>query len=807
MSTSRSSYTWPIISVLVAALIALIAAPSSWKTWAPAILQAPRFHLGLDLAGGTQLDFRISEEELTTERARLQAELVAAQERDAGAEAIAALRLQIETIDQQQTNLVEAIRNVLERRLNGLGVNETTITPSYVGNEKHLLVDCSGIVDVQLCIDTVGKTITLEFKEEFTQATDEFRAGVRTRAEALLARVTTGGETLEKVGQDVGTELGTSYQNEAFLFRDELPKGLESLWTRAPLRPPVLLEGSLQVPQMDARGQLTMQEAPALFLAEVTGPRTQTGRVLTSVPEAFKTLAESDATLTARLVEDQSLNEAVSVPLATSVREQEPGTTLEAVDLGDGTAALVSVREFTEGQSTVPVSHILVGYAGAQKAEAGVTRTKEEALARAQELKTQLDGGASFEELATTASDAPSKTNRGSLGAIARGDVAPTFEDVAFSALPGVVSAPIETAYGYHLIRVDGPVSRTPDVASYDLLTVTGDGAVARATALKEQVEAGEVRRSEEAVPLRLLVLSLTPSGWRDTALDGKRFRSAAVTTEPTTGLPVVQISFDEEGARLFADLTQANVGKRIAIFVGGELVTAPTVQQAITSGVAIITGSRDFREASRLAQDLNTGSIPAPIYLSGQRTIEPTLGAQALQMSLEASLIGLVLTVLYLVLMYRLLGVVASVALGIYGILFIALMKLPLFLVTDTYVVLTLAGIAGMILSIGMSVDLNVLIFERMREEMRRGKSFRTAAELGFERAWSSIRDSNMSTLITCAILFTIGTSIVRGFAVTLALGIVVSLITGVTITRWLVMLLARTKLAERPSLFGVRK
>jgi preprotein translocase subunit SecD len=240
---------------------------------------------------------------------------------------------------------------------------------------------------------------------------------------------------------------------------------------------------------------------------------------------------------------------------------------------------------------------------------------------------------------------------------------------------------------------------------------------------------------------------------------------------------------------------------------VGGELVTAPTVQQAITSGVAIITGSRDFREASRLAQDLNTGSIPAPIYLSGQRTIEPTLGAQALQMSLEASLIGLVLTVLYLVLMYRLLGVVASVALGIYGILFIALMKLPLFLVTDTYVVLTLAGIAGMILSIGMSVDLNVLIFERMREEMRRGKSFRTAAELGFERAWSSIRDSNMSTLITCAILFTIGTSIVRGFAVTLALGIVVSLITGVTITRWLVMLLARTKLAERPSLFGVRK
>jgi protein-export membrane protein SecD len=532
---------------------------------------------------------------------------------------------------------------------------------------------------------------------------------------------------------------------------------------------------------------------------------TAAGRVITEAPAAFTQLKSEDPTLGVEAHEPALLPANTDSALTTAIRATAPGS-LTTVQLANGKAGVVFVRAFQAGAERVDVSHILVAFSGALKADAAVTRTKEEALARAKELKTKLVAGASFEELARAESDGPSKQNSGSLGEIGHGDVAPSFEAVAFSAVPGVVSDPIETAFGYHLIRVNKAPTHAADSAGYDLLTVSGSGGMLKAQTLLDKLQTAKVMRTEEAVPARILFLSLKPTGWKDTPLDGKHFRSAAVTTDPTTGLPVVQIMFDDEGAKLFADLTKNNLKKRIAIFVGGELVTAPTVQTEITSGVAIITGSATFKEARDLAQDLNTGSIPAPIYLSGQRTVEPTLGAQALAASLAASLIGIAITAVYLILIYRLLGVIANIALVIYAVLFIALMKLPLLLVTSSYVVLSLAGVAGMILSIGMSVDLNVLIFERMKEELRKGKSFKTAAQIGFERAWPSIRDSNISTLITCAILFMVGTSIVRGFAVTLALGIVVSLLTGVTITRWLMQQLAKTKLSENPRLFGVK-
>jgi len=230
-------------------------------------------------------------------------------------------------------------------------------------------------------------------------------------------------------------------------------------------------------------------------------------------------------------------------------------------------------------------------------------------------------------------------------------------------------------------------------------------------------------------------------------------------------------------------------------------------VQTEIAGGVAVITGSSTFEEAKKLAQDLNTGAIPAPIYLSGQHTVEATLGAEALRTSVKASLIGIVILMLYMIVMYRLLGLLADLALLGYAILFLALLKLPLFLFSGQYIVLTLAGMAGVILSIGMAVDANVLIFERIKEELRKGKLLTTSIETGFQRAWPSIRDGNISTLITCIILFTVGTSIVRGFAATLGMGVLVSMFSAIIITRWLMRRIAKTPLGDNIELFGVKR
>ena len=304
-------------------------------------------------------------------------------------------------------------------------------------------------------------------------------------------------------------------------------------------------------------------------------------------------------------------------------------------------------------------------------------------------------------------------------------------------------------------------------------------------------------------ITLRSLFFSLQPTGWADTLLDGKHFRTATVTLDSTTNIPIVQIAFDSEGARLFQELTKENIGKRLAIFVGGQLVSAPTVQSEIIGGTAVITGTQNFDEANRLATDLNTGAIPAPIYLAGQRTVEATLGAEALRTSLQAALIGVLILMVYMVLVYRMLGLIADVALSAYALIFFAILKLPLFLFSSNHIVLTLAGMAGIILSLGMAVDANVLIFERMKEELRKGKMLKTAADTGFQRAWPSIRDGNMSTFITCTILFIIGTSIVKGFAVTLGMGVLISMFSAIVITRFLLHKVAQTKLAENKALF----
>lgn len=270
------------------------------------------------------------------------------------------------------------------------------------------------------------------------------------------------------------------------------------------------------------------------------------------------------------------------------------------------------------------------------------------------------------------------------------------------------------------------------------------------------------------------------------TDLTGKDLQRADPTFDPNTGRPVVKMTFNDEGAKKFEQITRKNVGKELAIFLDNQLLMAPTVETPITGGEAVVSGSFTVAETKQMAILLNSGALPAPVHVLEQRTIGASLGQESINKSIVAGIVGLVIVAFFMIGSYGRLGLVADLALIIYALLVLAIFKLM-------PVTLTLAGIAGFILSIGMAVDANILIFERMKEEMRWGRSKGSALELGFSRALPSIKDSNISSLITCAILYWFGSGPVRGFAVTLAIGILVSLFTAITVTRTLLRLVVR--------------
>lgn len=286
------------------------------------------------------------------------------------------------------------------------------------------------------------------------------------------------------------------------------------------------------------------------------------------------------------------------------------------------------------------------------------------------------------------------------------------------------------------------------------------------------------------------------PGYWKATDLTGSQLVKADATfqSSSTSGTgqstTVVTISFDNAGTEKFATITKRNLQKQLAIVLDNKIVSAPTVQTEIDDGKAVITGSKNIKEAQDLAQRLNEGMLPVPAKLIGQQNVGATLGQDSLKKSIIAGLVGLLLVAIFMVVHYKFSGAIAVLALIIYSILSLSLYKL-------IPVTLTLAGIAGFILSIGMAIDANILIFERMREELSSGKTLSLAISDGFKRAWTSVKDSNLSSIITCIILYyTAGSGPVRGFALTLGLGIVVSLFTAVTVTRTLLMLIAGSKL-----------
>ncbi len=260
----------------------------------------------------------------------------------------------------------------------------------------------------------------------------------------------------------------------------------------------------------------------------------------------------------------------------------------------------------------------------------------------------------------------------------------------------------------------------------------------------------------------------------------------------------VVGLEFNDEGGKKFADLTARNIGRQIAIVLDGDVLTAPVVQEAITGGRAQISGSRTMEEAERLAILLRSGSLPVKIEVMENRTVGPTLGQDSKEKSIKAFSIGIIGVFVFMLVFYRLSGLVADVALLLYVMLLLLAMRY-------LNATLTLPGIAGIILSIGMAVDANVLIFERFKEELRRGKTLRSAMDAGFGRALVTIFDSNITTLMAAAVLFYLGTGPVKGFAVTLALGVVLSMFTAVTVTKFMLRFLIYSNLTSNPAFFGV--
>lgn len=352
-----------------------------------------------------------------------------------------------------------------------------------------------------------------------------------------------------------------------------------------------------------------------------------------------------------------------------------------------------------------------------------------------------------------------------------------------------------------NIFGVKEPVVQTQEASGHYRLIVELAGIKDPAQAIKmigetPYLEFKEEKEDYQAILERNKKVAETKEGQIEdpfslTLLTGKYLKKAEVSFDQTTYKPLILLQFNDEGSKIFEELTAKNVGKPVAIYIDGVPISAPTVQETISGGKAQITGSFTTKEAQDLARNLNAGALPVPIHLISQQSVGPTLGAMSLQESLKAGAFGFLAVILFMIIFYRLPGIMASLALVIYVVLISTVFKL-------ISVTLTLAGIGGFILSIGMAVDANVLIFSRMREELKQGKEFYLALEEGFNRAWPSIRDGNLTTLLVALIFFGLGTSFIKGFALTLIMGILVSMFSAIIITKNFLKCFIGTKLEK---------
>lgn len=624
-------------------------------------LHAEEFHLGLDLQGGTHLVYEADTSHIT---------------------------------EEEKGGSIEGVRDVIERRVNDLGVAEPLVQVNRSGDKWRVIVELAGIKDVNEAIDMIGQTPLLEFKEENEEQvrdlTPEERADMEaynldaeSRVNELLSRATSGED-----------------------FSDLAKEFSEDENTKA------------------AGGEIGFVTYDGVY---------------------------------------SQLHEAADAAEVGNAHDN-------LVITGEGWN-IVKNLETRDGELENNAAHILLCYEGAQFCESDIS--KEEAENKINEIKGQATPE-NFADLAKEHSTDPgSKDNSGELGWFKLGMMVESFEEALENLEIGQISDVIETDFGFHIIYKKDQ-------------RVNPEYKVARILVVK--------KLAQDYVP--------PEEEWKNTDLSGKQLKNARVEFDPNTNIPQVALEFNDEGRELFAQITERNVGKPVAMFLDGSPISIPRVNEKIGDGRAVISGSFNIQEAKLLAQRLNAGALPVPIQLVSQQTVGATLGQESLQRSLLAGIIGLILVALFMIIYYRLPGLLAVIALLIYGVIILFLFKyIP--------VTLTLSGIAGFLLSIGMAVDANVLIFERMKEEVNEGKPLDLSVQEGFKRAWTSIRDGNISTLITCFILAWFGTSMIRGFAITLAIGILVSMFSAIVITRQLLKIFVTPERQEKAKflwLFGVK-
>ncbi|MEP7162926.1 MAG: protein translocase subunit SecD [Candidatus Moraniibacteriota bacterium] len=405
-----------------------------------------------------------------------------------------------------------------------------------------------------------------------------------------------------------------------------------------------------------------------------------------------------------------------------------------------------------------------------------------ESQVNAQHILENVTKGSDFSETAKTWSQDPgSKDQGGELGFSKQGKYLKEFDDVAFSAdfkKGEVYPKLVETVFGWHIIKK---------------LDERGEG------------DNREVNVAHILFP-KYSLDDIPQLKFKTTGLSGKNLSDAFVDYRSQgVGAPQIGLKFDSEGAKFFADITKRNVGKPVAIFLDGQIISQPTVQTEILDGQAVITGNFTLAEANALVKRFNEGALPVPITLVSQQSVDASLGQSALRESIRAGVIGLIAVSIFMIFFYRFLGIVAVLALLLYTAMLVTLFKLSGF--TAFPITLTLSGISGFVLSIGIAVDANVLIFERTREELAYGKNVFKALQEGFRRAWPSIRDGHFSTLITTLVLIGFGTGFVKGFAIILALGVLLSLFTAVVLVRISVDFLVGEWAEKRPWLLSSPK
>lgn len=652
----------------------------------------------------------------------------------------------VSAVDLKDRNdAVEGARDVIERRINVFGVAEPIVQVNHSATgDYRIIAELAGIKNVDEAIKMIGETPILEFKEQ---------------AEKQRELTTDEQKTIE--------EFNKQADNKA---EEVLGKAISGGDFNALAKQYSDAEGA-----KDNGGDL--------------------GWITESANPEIVGIAK-------KLNKGQTTNDLVNV---------QGG--YEIVKLEDKRQ---KTDPFTnQPEKEISAQHLLICFEGIENCESGLT--KEEAYEKIKKLKDQATPR-NFSELVKQNSTEPgAKESFGDLGWFGRDAMVKPFEDAVFEQQTGTISYVVETQFGYHIIYKKAE----RNIEEYKVSHI----------AIKTLSAADILGQAQD---------------WANTELTGKNLKRATVQFNPNDNSPEVSLEFDEQGSKFFEDITARNIGKQVAIFLDNYPISIPSVGEKITGGKASISGNFNIKEAKVLAQRLNAGALPIPISLVSQQTVGASLGQKSISNSLQAGIIGLILVGLFMILYYRLPGFVAVLSLFVYGLLVLAIFKaIPIWLslalivlfsglltvtfselkILDTFltiiivitgillfsfsynsVTLTLAGLAGFILSIGIAVDANILIFERMKDELKKGKPLALASEEGFRRAWPSIRDGNITTILVCFVLMLFGTGSVQGFGTILFIGVSVSMFSAIVVTRNFMGLIMGNWLEKRGWLVGAR-